>query len=145
MADNGQIARTAFEDLYTKRKLDIVDQHYDASYKGHETMAPNMDRDQFRKNAQMYLAAFPDLVCKVDEVAAAGDKVLLRWTARGTHKGPLFGASPSGKPFNIQGITVYTFRNSKIAEEWTQWDALGMIRQLGIAQQVQGLQAQASP
>jgi steroid delta-isomerase-like uncharacterized protein len=125
--------------------MDLVDQHVDPSYKGHETLSPNLSRDQLKTNTQMYRTAFPDLNVKIDEVAAAGEKVLLRWTARGTHKGPFMGASPSGKPMKTQGITVYTFRNGKIVEEWTQWDAYGMIRELGILSQVQPPRAQASP
>jgi steroid delta-isomerase-like uncharacterized protein len=145
MADNGQIARTVMEDINNKGKYELIEQHYDAGYRGHETLNSDVGREQLKKNLQMYKAAFPDLNMKVDEVSAAGDKVLLRWTVKGTHKGPFLGVGPTGKPFKTQGITVYTFRNSKILEEWTQWDALGLIRDLGIAQQVANLRPQTSP
>jgi steroid delta-isomerase-like uncharacterized protein len=145
MPENAQIARIAIEDLNTTGKLELIDQHFDPSYKGHETLTPSLGRDQLKTNVQMYRTAFPDLTVKADEVTAAGEKVLVRWTARGTQKGPFLGAAPTGKQVRTQGITVYTFKNSKIVEEWTQWDALGVIRDLGIAGQVQGLRAQASP
>jgi len=139
MPDNAQIARQTIEDINGKGKLELVEQHFDPGYRGHETLNPDVGREQLKKNVQMYRTAFPDLSMKADEIVAAGDKVLVRWTARGTHKGPFLGVPPTGKPVKTQGITVYTFRNSKILEEWTQWDALGLIRDLGIAQQVSAL------
>jgi steroid delta-isomerase-like uncharacterized protein len=133
MPDNAQIARQAIEEMNGQGKLELIEKFYDPSYRGHETLTPEVGREQLRKNIQMYRTAFPDLSLKVDEIAAAGEKVLLRWTARGTHKGPFLGAPGTGKPVKTQGITVYTFRNGKIVEEWTQWDALGVLRELGIA------------
>jgi len=145
MPDNAQIAKLVMEDVNNQGKMELIDQHYDPSYKGHETLNPNVSRDQLKTDVQMYRTAFPDLNVKVDEVVAAGDNVLLRWTARGTHKGPFLGAAATSKPMKTQGITVYTFRNGKIVEEWTQWDAYNMIRDLGIVSQVQPQRAQASP
>jgi len=145
MPDNAQIARQMMEELNNQGKLELIDQNYDPGYRGHETLNPDVGREQLKKNIQMYRTAFPDLSLKVDEVAAAGDKVLLRWTVRGTHKGPFLGTPPTGKPFKTQGITVYTFRNAKILEEWTQWDALGLIRDLGIGQQIPQLRGPAAP
>ena len=143
--DNTQIARMTIEEINGQGKLNLVDQHFDPSYRGHETMHPNLGREEFKKNIQMYRAAFPDLSMTVDEVAAAGDKVMVRWTARGTQKGPLFGAAPTGKKAETHGITVYTFRKSKIVEEWTQWDVPALIRDLGIALPAQPPGSHPSP
>lgn len=147
MPDNTEIARLTIEDLNSKGKLEIVDQYFDPSYRGHETLFRELGRDELKKAVQLYRTAFPDLVVKVDEIAAAGEKVLVRWTARGTHKGSFLGASPTGKAAKTRGLTVYTFRGGKIVEEWTQWDILGVIRDLGIMREVQDqlLGQQASP
>jgi steroid delta-isomerase-like uncharacterized protein len=143
--DNMQIARMTVEDLNGQGKLDLVDQHYDPSYRGHETMHPDVGRDELKKNVQMYRTAFPDLTIKADDVAAAGDKVMVRWTARGTHQGTLFGAAPTGKRAETHGITVYTFRKSKIVEEWTQWDVPKLFRDLGIPLPPQPIGGHPSP
>ena len=137
MPDNAEIARLTIEELNSKGKLEIVDQYYDPSYRGHETLAGELGREELKKATQMYRAAFPDLSLKVDEVAAAGDKVLVRWTCGGTHKGTFLGAAPTGKVATTRGLTVYTFRNGKIVEEWTQWDVLGVVRDLGIMREAQ--------
>ena len=64
-----------------------------------------------------------------------GDKVATRWVSTGTHQGELQGIAPTGKNISITGISVARFANGKIAEEWANWDALGMMKQLGIISQ----------
>jgi steroid delta-isomerase-like uncharacterized protein len=132
MPENVQVARGVFEDLF-KGKYDVVDRNYDAGFQGHEPLLEDYGREELKKNVQRYRSAFPDLNVTVDEALAAGDRVLLRWSARGTHRGQFLGQPATGRPVNTQGITVYTFRNGKIVEEWTQWDALGVVRDLGIS------------
>jgi steroid delta-isomerase-like uncharacterized protein len=137
MPDNTQVARQAFEDLFGKGKLDVVDRCYDASFQGHETLVEDYDCDELKENAQRYRQAFPDLAVRVEEAIGAGEKVLLRWSARGTHQGPFLGKAPTGKAITTDGLTVMTFRNGKIVEEWTQWNALALIQTLGMAPQLQ--------
>ncbi|HXY84744.1 MAG TPA: ester cyclase, partial [Gaiellaceae bacterium] len=55
-----------------------------------------------------------------------------RWSARGTHKGDLFGLSPTGKEGTVTGITIDRFEGGKVVESWTNWDTLGLMQQLGI-------------
>lgn len=144
MADNAEIARRTVEELYSKGKLDIVDQFYDPGYRGHDTLTGDYGRDDLKRNVQMYRSAFPDLTMTIDDLIDAGSKVLIRWSALGTHDGMFLGQPPTGRQATTRGITVATFRNGKVVEEWTQWDALGVLQQLGIAPQLQQ-GAQASP
>ena len=41
------------------------------------------------------------------------------------------GVAPTGKPVRMTGITIHRFEGDRIAEEWEEFDALGMLRQLG--------------
>jgi predicted ester cyclase len=63
--------------------------------------------------------AFTDLQPTVEDVIAEGDKVVTRWTIRGTHQGEIeeFGP-PTGKQAEIKGITIHRIEGSKIVEEW---------------------------
>jgi steroid delta-isomerase-like uncharacterized protein len=144
MPNNTQVARSVFEDLYGKGRLDLIDQIFDSGYRGHETLLGEFDRNQLKRNVQMYRTGFPDLSVNINEALEAGDKVLVRWTCRGTHRGAFMGQSPTGKPATADGISVITLRNGKIVEDWTQWDALGLLQQLGIAPRVQPTPAQPS-
>lgn len=51
-------------------------------------------------------------------------------TAR--HDGELLGLPPTGKEVAFTGIDIHRIENARIVEEWTSWDALGLMRQLGL-------------
>lgn len=59
--------------------------------------------------------------------------MLVRWTARGTHRGELMGLRRTNRSATVTGISVQRFRDGKIVEDWTQWDALSMFQQFGVA------------
>jgi steroid delta-isomerase-like uncharacterized protein len=88
--------------------------------------------EAYKKLITLYTNAFPDLHFTLDEVIEAGDKVVVRWTASGTHKGELRGIAPTGKKFSLTGITINRLSNGKVAELRVIWDALGMMHQLGV-------------
>jgi predicted ester cyclase len=58
--------------------------------------------------------------------------VVVRWTTRGTHKGELMGIPATGKPVVVTGIDIFQISSGKVVESWINWDALGMMQQLGV-------------
>ncbi len=87
----------------------------------------------FKRTVSMYRAAFPDLRMVVDDVMSDGDKVALRWHTEGTHLGELEGLAPTGKKASVTGLSIDQWRDGRLVESWTQWDNLGLARQLGAA------------
>ena len=81
--------------------------------------------------ARAYRDAFPDLRLTAEQTIAQGDHVAVRWTARGTHQGELFGIPATGKEAIVTGISFDRWANGKIVESWTKWDTLGLLQQLG--------------
>ncbi|HWJ32200.1 MAG TPA: ester cyclase, partial [Gaiellaceae bacterium] len=81
--------------------------------------------------ARAYRDAFPDLRLTAEQTIAQGDHVAVRWTARGTHQGELFGIPATGKEAIVTGISFDRWANGKIVESWTNWDTLGLLQQLG--------------
>jgi predicted ester cyclase len=81
----------------------------------------------------MFLAAFPDFHYTVEDMIAAGDKVMSRLTMRGTHQGALMGLAPTGKQVTVNAIDLLRIAGGKLVEHWMSWDALGMLQQLGAA------------
>ena len=61
---------------------------------------------------------------------------MTRWSCRGTHKGDFNGIAPTGKQFTVSGVTVARVSNGKIAEGYVNWDALGLMQQLGVVPQL---------
>lgn len=82
--------------------------------------------------AELFRTAFPDLRASVEDIVAEGDKVVVRWSGGGTHRGPLFGIPASGTAVTADGILIFRIANGQIAERWANSDDLGMMRQLGV-------------
>ena len=88
--------------------------------------------EAFKKFASAYLTAFLDLHFTIEDQIAEEDKTTLRYTARGTHRGDLMGIPPTGKQVTVTGIFITRWANGKAEESWLNFDALGMLQQLGV-------------
>jgi predicted ester cyclase len=75
---------------------------------------------------------FPDFTMNVEDVATVGDKVWMRFTARGTNLGSVMGRPPTGKKMAIDVIDIARFKDGKLVEHWGIPDQLGMMTQLGL-------------
>ena len=88
--------------------------------------------ESIRAIMQALLTSFPDLLLTIDQELADEDCAILRWTATGTHNGDFQGIPPTGKPINVKGTSVYQCADGKMIAEHSIWDALGMLKQLGV-------------
>src|SRR3712207_1674332 len=90
--------------------------------------------EEAKQYVSTFLEAFPDASFSVEDLIAEGDKVVSRFTARGTHQGETeeFGP-PTGRQFEQDGITIHRIEDGKIVEEWSQYDNLSILQQLGLA------------
>lgn len=78
-------------------------------------------------------AAFPDQHTTVEDLVAEGDRVVMRFTVAGTHKGPLMGMPATGKGYSVPGISIFRIANGRIAEHWGVFDQMSVMQQLGLA------------
>jgi steroid delta-isomerase-like uncharacterized protein len=85
----------------------------------------------YRELMAMYVSAFPDVQITVDDMIAEGDKVVTRFTSRGTHRGEFMGIAPTGSQVTIGGISIIRVAGNKVTEEWDQLDMLSGLQQLG--------------
>jgi predicted ester cyclase len=132
MADAKLIVRQVLEEPW-KGNWDVIDENVAPTYVGYDPSLPEPIRgpDGAKANFQMYLDAFTGAHIKVDDQIAEGNKVATRWTGRGTHTGEIQGIAPTGKEVTVTGLTISRLEGGKIVEEWTTWDTLGMLVQLG--------------
>ena len=79
-----------------------------------------------------FAAAFPDSHVTTEDLIAEGDKVVERFSFRGTNTGSLMGAPPTGKQVVTSGMSVFRIAGGKIVEHWGENDALGTLQQLGL-------------
>jgi steroid delta-isomerase-like uncharacterized protein len=131
--ENKAISRRSFEEAWNKGNLAVIDEVVAANYVGHDPAIPNLRGPAgMRQLITMYRTAFPDIQFTIEDQAAEGDKVVTRWTARGSHQAELMGIAPTNKQATVTGIGIDRFVNGKIEESWGNWDTLGMLQQLGV-------------
>jgi len=80
-----------------------------------------------------FLLAFPDLHFTIEDQLVQGNHVAFRWSATGTHTGPLGAAPPTGKPVALDGLIIDRVAGGRVQERWEQWDQSLMLQQLGFA------------
>ena len=74
---------------------------------------------------------FPDYRIAIEDLVAEDDKVAKRWTFRGTHTGEFMGMAPTRKQVMMRAVTIYCFSGGKVKEIWWNYDAAGLMQQLG--------------
>jgi steroid delta-isomerase-like uncharacterized protein len=75
-------------------------------------------------------AGLPDVQYEIDDIFGAGDRVAMRFTMRGTHRGDVLGHPPTGRRVAMSGMNIYRLEDGKIAESWQLFDIPGLIRQI---------------
>lgn len=125
------IVRRLFDEVWSKGRLDTIDEFVTKDIVGHDPMNPVKGSGSLRDVVKKYRTAFPDLHLDIQDLLSAGDKVVVRWRATGTHRGPLESLPATGRQATITGTSIYRFSRERICESFDQWDALGLMQQLG--------------
>ena len=130
--DNKEIYRHVLNELYNRANLEVIDEHLSPDFVYHVSM-PGISPD--RAGAKQFVrgitSAFSDIRYTVEDLVAEGDKVVARWSSRGVHTGELMGVPATGKEVTTTGISMARIVDGKIKEVWSEFDALGMLQQLG--------------
>ena len=131
--ENKALVRRYAEEVVNRRNLDLLDEIF-----APEFVLYGADPDQvsgvedLKQFFVMLHSGFPDFQGTIEDLfAAEGDKVVLRFTFRGTHQGEFMGVGPTGKQVTMPGIDIFRIVDGKIVELWGQEDMLSMMQQLG--------------
>jgi predicted ester cyclase len=134
--ENKEKARRMLEEAFGQGKVELVEEILDPDFVCYD---PNSESgavrgaDTIKQEIEWFRNAVPDLTYTVEDQVAEGDKVVSRYTARGTHQGEFFGVAPTGKRIEMSGIQIDRFdeESGKMVEEWPEYDLLGAMRQMG--------------
>jgi steroid delta-isomerase-like uncharacterized protein len=143
---NKFVIRRSFEELWNKGNLSLADEFFAPNYAHHDPSTPDFGRgpESEKKRATLYRTAFPDLQLTIEDILAEGETVMARWSCRGTHKGDLSGIASTGKQFTISGVSIARFTGGRMVEGWVNWDALGLMQQLGVVPELAKTKAVAA-
>lgn len=133
--DNKQIVHRFMDECWSQGKLDSVSELVAANCRIHDPVFPALTSgaDNLRRHIADCRSGFPDLRFTIDDTITERNEVVVHWTGTGTHKGQFLGMSPTNKKVSVSGTTIFRMEGSKIAEEWSHWNLMSMMEQLGIS------------
>ena len=129
LEENKALSRRAIEEIMNQRNLAVFDELHSPDYVCHIISRTIQGPEPFKQLLSMVLTAFPDLHYTIEDLFGEGDRVVVRYTSRGTHKGDLMGIPPTGKQVTVTGTDIMRIVNGKILEEWINND---LMQQLGV-------------
>ena len=140
--DNKLISRRVLLEVWGEGRLEVIDELYAPDYVDNVSRGPEPTTVRgptgLKDAVTMFRTAFPDLRYEVDEQVAENDVVVTRFSAGGTHMKSFLGAAPTERRIAYSGIDINRVRDGRIVESWVQYDALGLLQQLGIVPPVEG-------
>ena len=128
---NKALAKRAFEELLSKGKFELAEQLYAKDFVNHG-LHRDISLDEDQAALKGWHQAFPDLAIVPEKLIAEGDLVTIYWIAHGTNTGTGNGLPATGKKGELAGITIWRIVNGKIKEEWSAFDQLSLMQQLGL-------------
>jgi steroid delta-isomerase-like uncharacterized protein len=128
---NKELAKRAFEELLSKGKFELAEKLYAKDFINHG-IHRDIGFDEDQAALKGWHQAFPDLAIVPEKLIAEGDLVTIYWIARGTNTGTGNGLPATGRKAEQAGITIWRIANGKIKEEWSAFDQLSLMQQLGL-------------
>jgi len=128
---NKAIARQAFDEILSRGRFELAEQLYAKDFINHGIHS-NATLEEDQTALKGWHDAFPDVSIVPEKLIAEGDLVTIYWIARGTNTGTGNGLPATGKKVEQAGITIWRIVNGKIKEEWSAFDQLSLMQQLGL-------------
>jgi steroid delta-isomerase-like uncharacterized protein len=130
-ADPKHLAKRFYEDGLHAGDLAILDEIAAANYVEHDPLPGQREGIDGLKDRVRMLRDGLAGHYTIEDMVAEADRVVVRWTNKGTHVGELAGMPATGKTFEIAGIDIYRVEGGKLAEHWHVVDMLSLLQQLG--------------
>ena len=132
-AQNKELVRQMVEKVFNQGNVSQADEFLAPDFAEREELPPGIPRDRegVKQLTTMMRSAFPDFKATIDDMIAEGDKVVIRQTWSGTHKGEFMGIPPTGKSVSFGVIDILRMAGGKCVEHWGQMDSMSLMQQLG--------------
>jgi steroid delta-isomerase-like uncharacterized protein len=130
---NIALATRWFNEVWNQRRTDTV----------YELMAPDgvgtgqdlpgvtiTSHADFIALHRRMLDAFAEFNLTAEDIFAAGDKVVVRWSCVAKHTGDSLGVPATNKTVKFSGISIQQYNDGKLTRGWDNWDQLALQQQL---------------
>jgi len=129
---NKAVARQLFEEIFGPRwRIDLIDRIHTPDFVAHgATRDANLEDD--RQAVLGWRSFAPDMKLVVEHLVAEGDMVAVHWSGTATNTGEGNGFPATGRKVKLSAMTIFRFREGRIAEEWNAIDMYSFLEQLGL-------------
>ncbi|OLC94218.1 MAG: ester cyclase [Acidobacteria bacterium] len=133
-ADPKSIVRRLYEEVWNKRKLQLMGELVSPSHALHgpNVSGSSIGPEAYKRVVALFVAGFPDLRFAIEDTVTEQDKVVVCWTLSGTHKGEYMGIPATNKKVSVGGITIHHIASGRIMDSYSSWDVWGMMQQFGV-------------
>jgi len=130
-AENIEIVRRWFEEVWNQRRLETIEEllapdaiAYDMGGPGASTQGPTA----FRAVAEHLQRAFGEMELAIEDIFAVDDRVAVRLTGRLKQTGPLGDLPPTGREVRVPIMCMLRLRDGQLVEGWNNWDVATALR-----------------
>jgi len=129
--DNRALVRRLLERVAKGWTPDVIEEFFAPDYRRYlNPHTPPLTRESQRERASRLRAAFPDATATLEDIVAAGDRVVYRLTIRGTHRTEFQGIPATGRPVTVSFLGIVRIAEGKLVEEWGGLDLFDLRTQL---------------
>jgi steroid delta-isomerase-like uncharacterized protein len=150
--DNITLVRRLIDEVWNKGNFAALTELVPDQFVGHQPIVGDIrGAEALQRQVQMFRTACPDLRVTIDDIGASGDRVFVRWTGRGTHRGAFMGIPPTNNAGEVRGISIDRIASGKIVEHHETYDTLSLMQIIGAVPPIdqlmkgRGAQPQARP
>jgi steroid delta-isomerase-like uncharacterized protein len=131
---NKALVRQMVEETFNRGNIAYFDEIIAPDFVEREVLPPGIQsgREGVKQLTAMLRSAFPDFQATIEDIIAEGDKVVIRQTWTGTHRGEFMGIPPTGQSVSFGVIDILRMAGGKCVEHWGQMDTMSLMQQLGV-------------
>jgi predicted ester cyclase len=130
--ENKTVIRNMLQ-MFEKGDTDNVGKYFATNWVNHDPSLPPLKGLDGAKQLVALWGGFSNLKVTIEDSVAEGDRVAIRFTVSGTHTGSFMGIAPTGRTIKVTATGIFRVVNGKATDNWVNFDALGLLQQLGVA------------
>lgn len=119
---NLAVVRRLLEEGFGQGLVHRLPNQVAAEYVGHLAIGDHYGPEGVRIDIDGYRALLADLSVTVSDLFSCGDRVVRRFTFRGTARELPPGDTIDGAPVVLHGIAIDRFEGGRLVESWVQMD-----------------------
>ena len=117
--------------LIEKGDTQNVGKYFAPNWVNHDPSLPPMQGLEGAKQLIGLWSGISNRKIMIEDSLTQGERVAIRFTISGTQTGTFMGIAPTGKTVNVTACGIFRVVDGKATDNWVNFDALGMLQQLG--------------